>query len=59
MEATHQNPRPAVPQYIPDITPKTPVFCLLVFASVNVSKNHDLGLLKCMGLCNNYEFSLK
>jgi len=54
MEATHQNPRPAVPQYIPGITPKTLVFCLLLFASVNVSKNHDLGLLKCTGLHKNY-----
>ena len=59
MEATHQNPRPAVPQYIPGITPKTLVFCLLVFACVNVSKNHDLGLLKCMGLRKNDELSLK
>lgn len=50
MEAMHEKPRPAVPQYIPGLTPRTLVFCLLAFASVNVSKNHDLGALKMHGI---------
>lgn len=57
METTHQNPRWAVPQHIPGITPKTPLFCFTVLVHVNLFKNQGLRLWKYMRFHINYELS--